>query len=204
MRRMPRWQSWSTVCSPSRCGPGARPSGSACAARACPGEASVVGVVGNTLHYSHRAGMGAQLYACYAQTPSIFASLVARTTADPMGDRARRPAGRVDRRSGAAGLEGRGRWRRWCVWRGPGAAGDDADVHRGDARAGAGRVGSVQCGQPLSVAACARGERPDGTGSVPRPDSGLVLRETSSTVWPASASDCSARWARLASWPASC
>ena len=50
-----------------------------------PGEASVVGVVGNTLHYSHRAGMGAQLYVCYAQAPSIFASLVARTTADPMG-----------------------------------------------------------------------------------------------------------------------
>jgi putative ABC transport system permease protein len=50
-----------------------------------PGEAIVVGVVGYTLHYSHRAGMGARLYVCYAQTPSIFASLVARTTADPMG-----------------------------------------------------------------------------------------------------------------------
>ena len=49
-----------------------------------PGEAVVIGVVGNTLHFTHRAGMGAQLYACFAQSPGLFASLVARTTADPM------------------------------------------------------------------------------------------------------------------------
>jgi predicted permease len=49
-----------------------------------PGEAVVIGVVGNTLHFTHRAGMAAQLYACFAQSPGLFASLVARTTADPM------------------------------------------------------------------------------------------------------------------------
>jgi predicted permease len=48
------------------------------------GGATVIGVVGNTLHASQRAGMGAQLYACLSQAPGLFATVVARTAGDPM------------------------------------------------------------------------------------------------------------------------
>jgi hypothetical protein len=48
------------------------------------GEATVIGVVGNTLHASQRAGMGSQLYACLSQAPGLFATVVARTAGDPL------------------------------------------------------------------------------------------------------------------------
>ena len=64
--------------------PGASAVGQRLRAAGLPGEALVVGVVGNTLHHGQRTGMDAHIYACFAQSPSIFATLVARTTAEPM------------------------------------------------------------------------------------------------------------------------
>jgi predicted permease len=64
--------------------PGESPLGRRVRASGVPGEGVVVGMVGNTLHAGYRAGVGAQLYACFAQSPAIFATMVARTTGDPM------------------------------------------------------------------------------------------------------------------------
>lgn len=49
-----------------------------------PGEGVVVGLVGDTIHAGYRAGLGPQLYACFAQSPQVFATMVARTTGEPM------------------------------------------------------------------------------------------------------------------------
>jgi putative ABC transport system permease protein len=53
-------------------------------AAAVDGELTVVGVVGNTLHASQRSGIDTQVYACFSQAPGLFATVVARTSGDPM------------------------------------------------------------------------------------------------------------------------
>jgi predicted permease len=64
--------------------PGQSPIGRRIRATGVPGVGVVVGLVGNTLHVGYRAGVGPQVYACFAQSPAIFATMVARTTGDPM------------------------------------------------------------------------------------------------------------------------
>ncbi len=64
--------------------PGQSPVGRRVRAAGVPGQGVVVGLVGNTVHAGYRAGIGPQLYACFAQSPAIFATMVARTTGDPM------------------------------------------------------------------------------------------------------------------------
>ncbi|MGE0462566.1 MAG: ABC transporter permease [Vicinamibacterales bacterium] len=64
--------------------PGQSPVGRRVRATGVAGEGVVVGVVGDTIHAGYRAGVGPQLYACFAQSPQIFATMIARTTGDPM------------------------------------------------------------------------------------------------------------------------
>jgi predicted permease len=64
--------------------PGATAVGQRLRASGMPAEALVIGLVGNTLHHGQRAGIGPQLYACFAQTPGLFATVIARTAGEPM------------------------------------------------------------------------------------------------------------------------
>jgi putative ABC transport system permease protein len=64
--------------------PGSDPIGRRLNAEGIPAPAVVIGVTGDTLHASYRGGKGPQVYACLAQTAGLFATVVARTTGDPM------------------------------------------------------------------------------------------------------------------------